>query len=401
MTISLRDYPYPYKSMLAICSDLDETPNQEIYFETMRYLNTDENTLLGKGVNLEVGNTIYCEMPDEQFSYYSADLEAKKKIHQYIQSGHIDCIHSFGDYVKDREGIEKYWNELQQGDRKIEVWIDHAEADTNFDPDIMFGKGAILGSSAYHTDLTVKSGLLQFIWKGRVTSIISQNVKRSYLGIFQKKALKASFRTLLLELTKSLFAYVGSQKYKMHKNNRVLASSELIDGTIITEFMRSNPSWGGVSTFDNARGIHEVLTDKVLNQHIYNRGCSIFYTHLGKINSLAEPFPPNTVKAFELLAKYQHAQNILVTTTRRLLGYCRSYESLLFTIKDNVNKKEIHISSEYTLEDLAGLTWYYSKTDDVQLFIDNELFTNLQFNDADDTGVCSVSIPWAPLVYPK
>jgi len=53
--IKLRKYPYPYQAMLAICSDLDETPNKEIYFETARYLNTNEETLLGKGVGLEVG----------------------------------------------------------------------------------------------------------------------------------------------------------------------------------------------------------------------------------------------------------------------------------------------------------------------------------------------------------
>ena len=66
--IKLRKYPYPYQAMLAICSDLDETPNKEIYFETARYLNTTEETSLGKGVGLEVGNTIYFDMPENNFS---------------------------------------------------------------------------------------------------------------------------------------------------------------------------------------------------------------------------------------------------------------------------------------------------------------------------------------------
>ena len=96
MKVSLRKYPYPYQAMLAICSDLDETPNKDIYFETARYLNTTEDTLLGKGVGLEVGNTIYFDMPLHNFSYTNTDDDGRHKIQQLIQSGHIDCLHSFG-----------------------------------------------------------------------------------------------------------------------------------------------------------------------------------------------------------------------------------------------------------------------------------------------------------------
>ena len=102
MSVSLRRYPYPYRAMLAICSDLDETPNKDIYFETARYLNTTEETSLGKGVGLEVGNTIYFDMPEHNFSYTNTDDDGRQKIHQLIDSGHIDCLHSFGDFVKTR-----------------------------------------------------------------------------------------------------------------------------------------------------------------------------------------------------------------------------------------------------------------------------------------------------------
>ena len=31
--VQLRQLPYPYRAMLAICSDLDETPNRSVYWE--------------------------------------------------------------------------------------------------------------------------------------------------------------------------------------------------------------------------------------------------------------------------------------------------------------------------------------------------------------------------------
>ena len=56
--VSMRPWPYPYRAALAICSDLDETPTASDYFEMARFLNTNEQTRLGSGVDLEIGNSI-------------------------------------------------------------------------------------------------------------------------------------------------------------------------------------------------------------------------------------------------------------------------------------------------------------------------------------------------------
>ena len=71
--VSLRPLPYPYRALLSICSDPDETPDAATYFEIMRFLNTDEETGMGTGANLEVGNTIYFSMPHGQFAYFNTD----------------------------------------------------------------------------------------------------------------------------------------------------------------------------------------------------------------------------------------------------------------------------------------------------------------------------------------
>ena len=401
MSVSLRKYPYPYSAMLAICSDLDETPNKDIYFETARYLNTTEETSLGKGVGLEVGNTIYFDMPEHNFSYTNTDDDGRQKIHQLIESGYIDCLHSFGDFVDDRALIEKYWKIIQSGKRKIEVWVDHAQAPTNLDNDIMQGQGAEVGKPAYHSDLTVQSGGLPFIWKGRVTSCVAQNTKRSYQALFNKKQIKASLKTIALEFTKGWFARLGNQKYAMHKDNKVLQQSTLVDGTIVNEFMRCNPSWGGVSCFDQAREIHHVLTKKMLDTLVDKEGCSVLYSHLGKVNSVLEPFTNKTREAFELLAQYQNNHKILTVTTRRLLGYNRTVNELKFEIKKVIGEVQIHLTTAYQGEDLNGLTWYVEEPETTSLYINGSKYNDLVINKKNDKQQASVSIQWCNLTFPK
>ena len=401
MDVSLRKYPYPYQSMLSICSDLDETPNKDIYFEIARYLNTTEETPLGKGVGLEVGNTIYFDMPEHNFSYTNTDDNGREKIHQLIESGHIDCLHSFGDFVNDRALIERHWNAIQAGKRKIEVWVDHAQAPTNLDIDIMRGQGAEEDKPAYHSDLTVQSGMLPFIWKGRVTSCVAQNTKRSYQALFNKKQIKASLKTIALEFTKGWFARLGNTKYAMHKVNKVLRKSKLVDGTEINEFMRCNPSWGGVSCFDQAREIHHVLTKKMLDTLVNKEGCSVLYSHLGKVNSVLEPFTNKTREAFELLADYQNDHKILTATTRRLLGYNRTVNELKFEIKKVIGEVQIHLTTAYQGEDLNGLTWYVEEPETTSLYINGSKYNDLVINKKNDKQQASVSIQWCNLTFPK
>jgi hypothetical protein len=98
----VRRFPYPYKAMVAICSDLDGTPDRDHYLNIVRFLNTEDETPAGKGVGLEVGNTIYFDMPDNQFAYWNTDDLGREIVRKLIHSGHIDCFHSFGDLATTR-----------------------------------------------------------------------------------------------------------------------------------------------------------------------------------------------------------------------------------------------------------------------------------------------------------
>jgi len=187
----------------------------------------------------------------------------------------------------------------------------------------------------------------------------------------------------------------------MHKTNEVLRKTRLVDGTPVIEFMRCNPSWAGVSVFDSARGIDQVLTKSVLDTLVKNKGCSIFYSHLGKVFSKEAPFQDKTRKAFELLASYQNNKHILTATTRRLLGYCRTVDELDFLIKTVGKETHIYLATAYSGEDLDGLTWYVEEPKQVKLYINEQLFDGVIINPQDINNRSSISITWTLLPFPS
>lgn len=313
-------FPAPYRAMLAICSDLDETPDAETYFELMRFLNTTEETSMGPGVGLEIGNTIYFDMPPGHFSYWNTTEENREKIRTLIRSGHIDCLHSFGDLATTRAHAARALEELERHDCKLKVWVDHAQAPSNFGCDIMQGHGDEPSHPAYHADLTTAYGI-EYIWRGRVTSVIGQECPFSLRGVANWNHPIASAMTLTKEAAKQLRGQVGSRKYVLHAGNKLLDSVRLRDGTPAIEFLRCNPHWAGVSSRDRGDGIHEVLTRSFLDRLIHRGGSCILYTHLGKLGKTKERrfFDSAAAAAFRLLADYAKRGQILVTTTSRLV----------------------------------------------------------------------------------
>jgi hypothetical protein len=316
-------------AMLAICSDLDETPDADTYFEILRFLNTHQETRMGPGVGLEVGNTMYFDMAPGHFSYWNTTEANREKIRTLITSGHIDCLHSYGDLATTRAHAGRALDELTKHGCQFPVWVDHAQAVTNLGADIMQGHGDDRGHPAYHADLTMSHGI-KYIWRGRVTSIIGQERRFSLQSIGTYRRPLASIRTLAKEGAKQLLAHLGNEKFSLHRNNRLLRIGVLRDGQQRPEFIRCNPSWRGVSCHDRGDAVHEVLNRRYLDRFVVRGGFSILYTHLGKLDRSDGPknaFPPATVAAFRLLAEYHRAGQILVTTTARLLEHASHFEN--------------------------------------------------------------------------
>lgn len=383
--------------MLSICSDLDETPDHHAYFETMRYLNTSEETSMGSGIGLEVGNAIYFDMPPGQFSYWNTDDEGRAMIRSLIQSGHIDCLHSFGDLATTRKHAERALDELSRNNCKLEVWVDHATAPTNFGRDIMQGHGDAEESEAYHADLSIEYGI-RYVWLGRVTSVIGQDVPRSLSGIWNQKHPIISSETLLKEYAKGLVACMGNSRYAMHGPNQVMREVYLRSGQKVFEFMRASPHWGGVSYSDGADGLAEVLTEAVLSRLVERGGVCILYTHLGKFAG-REPFSGAVKNALRLLASYSTGK-ILVTTTSRLLNYCRVTRDLQLSAAMKGAHLAIDLLRKENEKDLAGLTIYTPDPDKTHIKINGSEIKNLRHNAPDHTGQPTVSLPWYRLAFP-
>jgi len=406
--VQLRQLPYPYRAMLAICSDLDETLDRHVYWEIMRFLNTTEETAMGQGVGLEMGNSIYFDMPPGQFAYWNTDDAGREMVRTLIRSGHIDCLHSYGDLATKRKHAARALDELDRHNCKLEVWVDHGTTATNFGPDIMQGHGDEIGHEAYHADLTIGYGI-KYVWRGRVTSIAGQDVPADLGGIFNWRHLVESGLTLFKEAAKRRLGRQGNRKYAMHGLNETLCPTVLRDKSKVHEFMRCNPHSGGVSLCDQGRSIGDVLTEDMLNRLVMRGGTCVLYTHLGKIDDPQVPFNQKAVDAFRRLAEAFRGGSVLVTTTRRLLGYRRAVREVAFDSKWDEKGLRIDLNrpvdessrGELSDSDLNGLTFYVPEPKATCVTINGRDVTDLKRNAPDHTGRPSVSLAWPALEFPK
>jgi hypothetical protein len=405
-SVERRRFPFPYRAALAVCSDLDETPDLELYANTLRFLNGRGATPFGDGLGLEIGNTIYFDMPPDQFSYWNTTDRGREVIRALIRSGHVDCLHSFGDLADTRAHAGRALDDLERHGCRLEVWIDHAVAPSNFGPDIMCGTGDVAGSPVYHADLTWAHGV-RFVWRGRVTSVTGQGVAPRLGGIFTPAHPVASARTLAKEAAKGVLGRAGSHKYRAHATNDLIRAATLRSGQPVWEFVRSNPHWGGVSSCDTATGFGDVMGPGLIDRLIAREGACVLYTHLGKTPTPARPFTEAGLAAWRCLAQASRDGCILVTTTRRLLGSWVAGQTLTWSARTG-DDGAITIEARRTPtagtlladRDLDGLCFYVEDAARARLVVDGREITGLQRNPPDHTGRASVSVPWTRLELP-
>ena len=100
-------FPYPYRSMIAIESDIDATALQT-FRETMRFLRTDAETQMGEGLGLDVSSSfwVYGPNPDgvveDRMLYMRSERDPSVKTHyadeleHYIRCGWLSSLHTYG-----------------------------------------------------------------------------------------------------------------------------------------------------------------------------------------------------------------------------------------------------------------------------------------------------------------
>lgn len=407
ISIMVRKFPFPFKSMLAISSDLDNTHSLKVYSEMMKFLNTDTETSFGRGFGLEVGNSFwfYNGTQTPQVSYFSQLTQNETSFSGFCRelwkSGHIDTLHTFGNFDDGgfhRKYAEAGIKELQNHGVTIPVWINHGTKKNtqNIGCDDSF-QGAVRDTNTYHMDITKDAGI-RYYWVGRMTHVIGQNAKRN-VNILSK--------TLLQNVINSVKYRSINASFLSYPDNQIMHPSLLQDGSQVWDFQRWINAWGRETLLD----IHDFIIQinpSVIKTLIRNEGMMILYTHFNENLIFKEGIPQKLQIALQNIKTQFDSGKLLVATVSRLLNYIEISTYISFDIIDKNNRKIIVINQilntpiggrNITLSDLMGLTFYYLGDIPPQVrFMGQEVQFNK--NSPDKTGMLSISIPWKMLEYP-
>ncbi len=403
--VALRKFPYPYRAAMTISSDIDGTTTKEEFLEIQKFLNTREETSMGKGVGLDIGNSFVMYAPPTcAFSYFSGNPGNAQIIRRFIDSGYIDVMHSYGEKEDfTRQDAVTAIRELNDNQRRVDVWVDHARTPDNLGDDTTFGLGDHPETGAYHSDLTRAYGI-KFFWLGRVTAVIGQSAPlslKTFFSIYDPRHPVDSLKNMAKEFAKNVLAILGNKKYAMHKNYDLIRVAELDDGQKVYEFMRFDNFWQGVAEGATSRRLAYVISPRTLERLKEVGGYMVVYTHLGKNSDCSQVIAEETQNRLRDLAREQEKGNIYVTTTSRLLNYYLNYKYLNWSHEVRGEETVITISSVEdpvfgsftpTIEDLQGVTFYVPDKDKVRIYINDREITNIQRNPPDFRERESVTI---------
>ncbi|WP_051331199.1 hypothetical protein [Aneurinibacillus terranovensis] len=400
--VSMRKFPYPYRAMLSLTSDIDGTTPEE-FAQYHRFLNTLEPTPVGKGLGLDVGDSFWMYngtkyshpyfVDDKKdtnkavMTYFQGMDTAQKKdaakIKYYWNAGWIDSMHGYGDFSQPdhrlayctRQYAEAAWQHLKADGIMPEIWINHGnEANKqNFGDYKPYGfssyqEGDNPKSPYYHTDILLKNGV-RFVWNSTSDSAFGEN--------------NALFPIHLRD-GRSVW---GFHRYAFDKGKK----------------NRANWTWG-------PGALYIQLTKNRLDELVAKRQYAIVAQHFGGGNR-AFPFYGKNVAALRLLARYNDDGKILVARTSRLLRYNLAQNCLKYHTKQAGDEKHIILDtiddpifgkSPVTIDEIRGITFYVGNSQKAKIFIGNQPVpeNQIQRNPADETGKQSIGIKWfAPNVY--
>jgi len=402
----LRRFPYPFKCALSISSDIDNASSLESFIAVMDYFNSQNDTPFGEGLGLEVGNSFwfYNNSESEQLSYFDGLSENLSPlaplIEEYWKSGHIDTLHSWGNFDAgrfNRSHAESALSVLRKHKVKIPIWINHGiglnhQKVGNYrnmhgdDPD----------HPAYHMDLTTEAGC-EYFWIGKTTHIIGQDADHT-LSVYTKRMIQ-----WLMKHTR--YRNVIDPIYD--DGNQLCASIRFRDGTQGWEFTRFINAWGRENILD-VNELATQLSPRIINQLIKNRGFMILYTHFNEHVKMTG-LPQLLIKHLDYLKRKTIDKTVFMTTTSRLLKYKEMRENLIFQTQIMNDEMEIHVSKEIETpvgiklvkhEHLQGLTFYTDSPKKTKILFE-QTPVKISVNSKDETGKQSVSIPWIKLNYPR
>lgn len=411
--VTLRKFPYPYRAALSICSDCDDIKSRKDFLTLQKFFNTQEKTNIGKGLSLETGNSIFMFSDNNHFSYLSGNQQDRLVIKKFIESGHIDCLHSYGEKRNfTREDAQIAIQEFKKNNCFLQVWIDHRRERSNIGEHRTKGDGNNILSPCYHVDLTIAYGI-RFVWLGALTPIIGQSCRHyfGFLSLFNPRFPISSSRKLIREVIKRLLGILGYNKCRIYATNDLVCPRNLGNGLKVYEFKRFYNHPDGFHNVDDLKGLGTMLSKKTLQKLKDSEGYMIVYTHFGKNFDCSQLIPQQTQRSLRNLASEYKNGNIYVTTTFKLLNYYVVWKYLKWKYETNDDAAFIRIYGVHdplsgrdflpSPEQLQGITFYIPDQRETRVFIGMKEVKNMEKNPSDYVGRKSIMFPLDHLKYPK
>ena len=412
-------FPAPYRAALALSNDTDDLLDPRGWWEFLRFLNTSEDTALGKGLDMEVGDSFWfwSDHSEEQpGSYFKGLSEEPSEFAPLIgvlgRAGYLDTLHTYGNFSRHggfrREHAERAAAVLEAEGFAPRVWVNHGGAhdfqnlgsgcgDVPENPE---ARGA--PAPEYHLDLTWKLGF-RYAWTGELTGTPGQGrplgagdwihpdspVRREATGhVARALSRRLGYRQILNALP----------NYDTLENE-LLAARRMRDGTVIQTFVRYGDF--ARATFAD---LDWLLRDYMLDTLEATGGVSVVFVHWSRHPGRSfGDLPPQGLQGLERLARRAASQRIWVTTTSRLLAYWEARNALEIRYSPEGAGAVLHVvprklpdGRTLKAQDLSGLSFRVPRAQETRVLLNG---ITLPFERSPhDPDV--LWMPWKPLTFP-
>lgn len=376
----IRPVPYPYQGMLTISNDVEYFTFRH-FEEFMKFVNTQKDTALGKGLGLEISSSMFFYSTFNYDFTYFTDTSKKpalskwaSRINEYILSGWIDTSHSFGNFSRKpiftRQHALNVYEALDKIGGHLPVYTNHGNQNNIQNVgDGRKNQGDASDSQAYHADLFVDNGVsflnsfnMSFNRlldhrnnKEKVHSTIVDTARSLLFFMSDKKSMKIGSRTVF-----------GPSYFKLFKQKKSLIDVELKNGQEMTGFTRMGTK--GIPILSN---LEDQLNLIDWNDFYSKNGCVVIYQHLGVIAKHLGYCDPTTIEVLQqipeslnglrFLSREFHQGRLLVWTTFRYLRYMHMIRNTDVIYDEKI--KEFKLCTRTPILDSAddyfqGLTLY-------------------------------------------
>ncbi len=360
--IQLLPFPYPFRAMLAVSNDIDDTSWDECQ--------QIHKTFAQHGLPLADSMFAY-QMPGaDEYAFSPLDYpfltlsELAKPIVEMIHGGKIDTLHALGNHSatggNQREISVRAAEALIGEGISFRVWTNHGDRQNR--QNINSGEGDIPGSPGYVADLLPPLGI-RFLWTSDLTPFVGQGRRLTLRDTYLNRRLYPSlFRRASGILRYAAKALITQKSPLDQAINELIFPIELTDNQRFWAFRR-------FGRWDRARrsDIPEIFSSENLERLSRSGGYMIVYIHLGKPKQAQGPsFSAAEDTALGRMGDYFRAGRILVTTTGRLLDYHVAHRFLSWTTDQTRDKTIIIIEGVKDpvfgnrtpdITDLAGITF--------------------------------------------